>query len=297
VILADVRALTQFLEDELCSQDLENMASYFWMMSLRSSSNISPLHRQRVKGREILISEDPKLHLVWLQSRIHIKPLPKYLLSYAFWSIYLSSHTSPFCPQRCDQIRKAALGYLRTYNYLIKYESDFALAQDAHLVPKNVTWSEFCAFISNFDAISDTMVSQRYAFGELRLARLNFYAKLILRKYRLQHVHTSYGAYFARFYAPLLFVFGIMAIVLNAFQVWLQAMPSAVVEWSRLSETARGFAIFLLVFIALLSSILLLLGCYRFVNEWQHAIRKEVARKKYDSLVDYRSRDKESSTV
>jgi hypothetical protein len=286
VNLADVGALATFLENELCSPDLENMAPNLWMMSLRSSTNISPLHRQRVKGREILISEDPKLHLVWLPSRVHIKPLPTYLLSYAFWDIYLSPQTSPLRPQSRDRVLKAALGYLRTYYYLIKYESDFVLAQDACLVPKSVTWPEFCAFTSGLNSIPDTSVSSRYAFGELRLNRLNFYAKFVLRKYRLQYVHTSYGTYFARFYAPFLFIFGVITVMLNALQVGLQAEPLAAVKWPRFWDTARGFAIMALMFALILASLLLFLGLYRFVDEWQYAIRKEVSRKRHGNLIE-----------
>ena len=236
-----------------------------------------------------MIGEEPKLHLVWLQSRIHIKPLPRYLLSYAFWDIYLSPQkspqTSPLCPQRRDRI--GSLGYLRTYDdYLIKHESDFVLAQDAHLVPASVTWPAFCAFTSGFGAIPDPAVSARYAFGELRLSRLNFYAKFVLRKYRLQYVHTSYGSYFATLlYTPFLFVFGTIAIMLGSLQVWLQAQVGDVVSWPSFWGAARGFAMGTLTFNIILASLLPSLGLYRFVNEWQHAIRKKVARKRHDGLI------------
>ncbi|KAH8593095.1 hypothetical protein B0O99DRAFT_662830 [Bisporella sp. PMI_857] len=36
--------------------------------------------------RTILITEDPNEHLVWLESRNFIKPLPEYLLDFDFWS-------------------------------------------------------------------------------------------------------------------------------------------------------------------------------------------------------------------
>lgn len=285
VNLTDVGALTKFLEDELYSPDLEMMAPYLWMMSLRSGANISPLHRQLVKGRQILISEDPKLHLVWLSSRIFIKPLPRYLLSHAFWDVYLCRQNSPLCPQGRNRIHKAALGYLRTYYYLIKYESDFVLAQDSHLIPKDVSWPDFCAFTSGLGSVPDSAVSARYAFGELRLGRLNFYIKFVLRKYRFQFVHTSYGSYFARFYAPLLFIFAVISIALSALQVWLRAEPLATIKWSRVWDTACGFAIAIVILSVVLASLLLALGVYRFVNEWQHAIRKEVSRKSHSDLV------------
>jgi len=283
--LADVGALTSFLEDDLCSQDLERMAPYFWMMSLRSSSNISPLHRQRVKGREILISEDPKLHLVWLQDRIHIKPLPAYLLSFAFWDIYLLQRSSPLPEESRSRILKAALGYVRTFYYLVKYESDLTLAQERHLIPKSVSWAQFCAFTSKFHSISDADVSARYSFGELRLSRLNFYCKFILGKFRIQHVHTSYSAYFARLYAPFLFVFGIFAVVLSALQVELQVEPFAQVEWPRFWDSCRWFAFLTLVLATAFTALLLCLFLHRFVAEWQHAIRDELARKRHEALI------------
>jgi hypothetical protein len=44
-----------------------------------------------MKRREIVVTEDPRLHLVWIYDRVFIKPLPKYLLSHDFWQIYLLS--------------------------------------------------------------------------------------------------------------------------------------------------------------------------------------------------------------
>ena len=60
-------------------------------MATQSSANINALNRQIVKGRKIIITEDPQLHLIWLQDRIHIKPVPQCLLSHAFWSDVLLS--------------------------------------------------------------------------------------------------------------------------------------------------------------------------------------------------------------
>jgi hypothetical protein len=49
--------LSEFLEREYCCKDLETMAPYLWMMSAQSSVSINPLHRQRVKLREVVITE------------------------------------------------------------------------------------------------------------------------------------------------------------------------------------------------------------------------------------------------
>lgn len=76
------RRVTEFLNNEFLLTDLEEISSRLWMMSKHDHKSISPLHRQRVKGREIIITEDPRLHLIWYHDRIFIKPLPKYILSH-----------------------------------------------------------------------------------------------------------------------------------------------------------------------------------------------------------------------
>jgi hypothetical protein len=130
--------IQEFLNEEFLLNDIEELSSRLWMMAKHDSKSISPLHRQKVKGREIVITEDPRLHLVWYYNRIFIKPLPKYLLSYPFWEIYLSVHPNSSVEQKA--LRKAILGYLRSYCYLIKYESDFRIAINDQLLPPDITF-------------------------------------------------------------------------------------------------------------------------------------------------------------
>lgn len=227
ISLKDRVRLTDFLWGEFCSDDVDRMAPHLWMMSQQSSANISPLHRQRVKRREIVVTEDPKLHLVWMYDRIFIKPLPKYLLSDNFTRKYLlssSSLPSPLLlrPNQKTEIRAATLGYLRTYSLLIRYESDLRIAQDKNLclVPREMCWPQFCNFTRQYlPTTSDADVSERYRFGEIRLTRLNFYSKFFLRKSAYQRMYSSYGAYFSRFYGPLIFIFGSLSTQLSTMQV------------------------------------------------------------------------------
>ncbi|PVH98052.1 hypothetical protein DM02DRAFT_683396 [Periconia macrospinosa] len=67
--------------------------------------------------------------------------------------------------------------------------------------------------------VQDTDVTERYTYGELRLSRLNFYSKIFLRKLYFRRRHAQYGSYFAHFFAPLLFAFGLTSVVLSAMQV------------------------------------------------------------------------------
>ena len=116
----------------------------------------------------------------------------------------------------------SALGFLRIYYYLIQHESDFEIAYSkTRLLPSDITWNEFCAFSKDFSDISDDAVSERYCYGEIRLTRLNLYAKLIIGKFQYERVDGQYGAFFARFYGPLLFIFGILSIILSTIQVEL----------------------------------------------------------------------------
>lgn len=235
VALDQGEQLGTFLEGELCCDDLETMAPHLWTMSTQSSASVQPLHRHRLLGREILITESPRLHLVWYYNRVFIKPMPRYLLSHKFWTTYLLCGSdaadelegSPLAPSprstlvgRTEKIRRAALGFVRTYRHLIRHESDFNIAQSVGLLPSEATWPRFCAFVSRFeDSIQDADVSNRYHYGDLRLTRLNFYCMLFLRRTHFEHLPTQYADYFARYFGPLLFVFAAQSLVLSAMQL------------------------------------------------------------------------------
>lgn len=280
IYLHDVGTLSTFLENELYSAELEKMAPYLWMMSLHSSSNISPLHRQIVKGRKIVLTEEPSLHLVWLPDRIHLKPIPLYLLSFSFWQHYLLSSTSPLPVAQQSRLAKAALGYVRSYRYLIRHESDLRLAQENNLIHASVTWPQFCSFTSKFSMILDSDVSDRFTYGELRLNRLNFYCKFMLGKVRIHRISTTYGTYFSRFYAPVLFVFAGLSVILNSLQVELGVEELANEKRPRfwafshfltMSGLASAFVLLLFLFSLLV---------FRFVMEWKHAIKDEIVKRR-----------------
>ena len=84
----------------------------------------------------------------------------------------------------------SALGFLRTYYYLIQHELDFEIARNkTRLLPPDITSTDFCAFSKDFVDISDDIVSERYHYKELRLTRLNLYTKLIIGKFHYEHVY------------------------------------------------------------------------------------------------------------
>jgi hypothetical protein len=267
--------LGDFLESELCSADLEKMAPYLWMMSSQSSANIRPLHHQKLLGREIIITETPKLHLVWHYDRIFIKPLPKYLLSHLFWSTYLLTNDSSVLGSgRAERVRRAALGYIRTYRYLVKHESDFDIAQEKKLIPSSVTWSQFCAFIHDFDnTIFDADVSGRYNYGELRLSRLHFYGKFILGRAKFEYLPTQYATYFSVFFGPLLFAFAATSLMLSAMQLEMTVQDTVGLGPLFVGSIYRWFSV-----IVVLGGLIVAIGlggraAWMYVDEWVYALR------------------------
>jgi hypothetical protein len=273
-VMSDSERIQSFLFKDLGLKDLDVLASRLWMMSKQDSGNITPLHRQRVKNREIIITEDPRLHLIWYHDRIFIKPLPKYLLSYRFWQAYLPSHCSP--GSELDSLRKTTLGYLRTYFYLIRHESDFLVATDEklQLLPSGTKFIEFVDFASRLEGIINKDVAPRYSYGEIRLSRLNFYSKIFLGKWNFQRVNRQYSDYFASFYGPILFAFAVFSTFLNAMQVELT------VETLDEHSLWKGFWYFCRYFsvlcVATVGVLILWMGSllfYKIVKEWEFALK------------------------
>jgi hypothetical protein len=272
--LTDRRHIWAFLLEEFCSDDLDKMADRLWWMTKQDSASISPLHRQRVKRRAIVVTEDPKLHLVWIHDRVFVKPLPRYILSHRFWQRFLSCDSPPDA-QAHRRVRQAVLGYLRTYHHLVRYESDFRIAQESslQLVPSDVSWEQFCHFRAGLASIADGDVSSRYRYGEIRLTRLNFYAPIVLGKSHFQRVAYQYSDYFARFYGPLLFGLGIVSVVLSGLQVVVSVDDPAGGHGRGLSGFALGFSIAMMVCSLALLLFLALLLVYKVGKEWHFAIQ------------------------
>jgi hypothetical protein len=142
--------IAQFLKDELITDSLDRLAPHLWLVATQNSAHISSLTHQLVRGREIVVTEDPGLHLTWIYERVFIKPLPEYLLSHAFWDYFLVSSTSPIPSPDRKALFRAACGFLRSYAFLIQHKSDYLLAiQDDKLglVPKSISFPNLVEFL------------------------------------------------------------------------------------------------------------------------------------------------------
>lgn len=104
-------------------------------------------------------------HLVWHNETVYIKPIPVCLMNYTFWMKFIVSPTSPAGSPvpvtSLSDICRLILGFLRSYAYLIRHCSDFIIAQQTNLVPANITFLQFEAFIGPYRDIPDEVVAKR----------------------------------------------------------------------------------------------------------------------------------------
>ena len=203
---------------------------------------------------------------MWYYDRIFIKPLPAYLLSSAFWQ-YLEKTDS--------DLWQAAAGLMRTYAILIRYEIDFrkAQSQELGLIPVSdgenpITYERFAQFIAPFAKLDDANVNPRYHYGEMRLTRLNWFARVFLRKLSYHRIHAQWNEYLGRFLAPFLTIFLLLAVALNAMQVELavQSLASESSGWNRFAQISRWFAITTLFCVVGVSALSLALILFMFMH-------------------------------
>jgi hypothetical protein len=210
--------LKRFLDLELKTPKLDRLLDHLWLAGPPRCAR--PLHRQRLIGRTILITENPHEHLIWFESHIFIKPHPDFLLNFEFWQDQVCSDI---------ELHKAACGFVLSYVWLVRHQSDLRIAKEVGLIHKKVEWSQWALFLENFlshiNPETFEHVSDRYHFGELRLTRLNVLHRLTGRSCQFIHGYMShstwYKAFFSRNFAWLLAIFAYVTVILSALQVGL----------------------------------------------------------------------------
>lgn len=272
------------LETSLLTRKLNSLAPHLWLVATQSSSSITALHKQKVLGREIIVTDTADLHLVWYHSKIFIKPLPRYLLSRAFWGYVFADRHFPTRENRSKQLHAATLGFMRTYCHLIRSEADFYLAKGHGLIPENIDAGSFARFIKNFSVILDAQVSPRFHFGELRLTRLNLWSAMLLRQTHYFNISRQYDTYFSRFFQPLLFAFGTFSVLLSAMQValstgdaWDREQPG----WATFMSVSKWTSIVTIILV--LTSVMSLLGMlvFKLLSELFYALGSVITRQLY----------------
>lgn len=243
-----------------------------------------PLHRQKLLKREIILTESPDQHLVWHESRIFVKPIPDFLLSYDYWENELCTN---------EELYKCACGLLLSYAWLVCHKSDFGIAKETGLLSEEIPWTWWTAFVrdilGNIDTSTLHQVNKRYQYGELRLSRLNSLYRYTPSVFSVEHLvygfmssSTWYRAFFERNFAWLLAIFAYITVVLSAMQVGLATEKlQANVQFQGASY---GFAITSMIALAVTFMVVLLVWMilifYHFSSTIQYSRRVEKERAK-----------------
>jgi hypothetical protein len=245
---------TSFLDHDLDVSRLNAIHRHLWWAGRPAAAR--SLTHQVALNRQLVVTEQADLHLVWNESSIFLKPLPAYVLE-----LQDIESNSP------------ALSLLVSYIWLIRHQSDFKIAQRAELqlVQASLTWSgwtEICEKYSRYLARFD-LLEPRYQYGELRLSRLNWIYILTGRSgprgYDL--AHNRVGSFFVRNFGWLAGTFAYLSIVLSAMQVGLGV--DRLQNSASFQDACFGFAVFTLVSLAALVMVLALVFLAIFVsNIW-----------------------------
>lgn len=224
---------TDYLRSELCVDRLNDIHAWLWIVGRPMSAR--PLHLQRIKLREIFVTEQMDLHLVWVPKQIYLKPIPRFLLDVEFWERYLCHN---------ENLYACAFGFLLSYTALIRHESDYRIAISTHLLPAEVTWSQWVVLVEQLlHHRKFASINKRYIYGELRLGRLNLIYRLIKGRIRgYLNSCTTYADFFRDNLNSLITLFAYFTIVLSAFEVGLATQQ---LQNNRaFSSAAYGFTVF-----------------------------------------------------
>ncbi|KAI5781190.1 hypothetical protein EDC01DRAFT_246023 [Geopyxis carbonaria] len=185
-----------------------------------------PLHLHKSLNHTIVVDERPDWHLVTWRTGITIKPLPRFLLDYEFFTTHLC--TSP-------SLHANASGMLLSYADLIRTESDFAVAQDHRLLPRSLDWMAWAAFMADVQAgveAGHTRINSRYRFGELRRTELLLvsWAHHGWRR-RYYYIFSDFVTFGLANYGRLIAVFAIITILLGGLNLGLSTRGGKISWW------------------------------------------------------------------
>ncbi len=280
VDLGSADSIEQYIAWELDVSQLNKIHDQLWLAGRPMSAR--PLHRQAMLDRQIVVTEQADLHLVWQESRLFLKPLPEFLMDYSVWQNYI-------CRNR--HLYGCASGFLLSYAWLICHRSDLAIANEKGLLCPKIEWHRWTAFskslLSKLDHTCLSNINIRYGYGELRLSRLNWIYRLsantrspttFVRGY--MHGYNRYSTFVRRNFAWLLVAFVYITIVLTAMQVGLAT--NRLSKDGRFQNASYGFTIFSILapLIGIIVITLVLCGLFAFNLLATVSFKNEVERKR-----------------
>lgn len=240
----DKESLVKYLQQELDLSRLDDLHHHLWLVG-RSSVAARALQRQLMIGREIILTEQADLHLVWQDSRIYLKPMPEFLLNHNFWTEYLCED---------EALWESARGFLLSYLWLVSSKIDLQIAHDKGLLPLEIQWDRWVLFskslLHDINIKTIEQVNRRFLYGELRLNRLNLIYRIVSLPHDPKNFVLGYKSGFNRY---SLFVarsfawtiggaFVYITIVLTAMQVGLAT--DRLRNDDRFQNASYGFTVF-----------------------------------------------------
>lgn len=240
--LDDKQSLHEYVLQELDLSRLDRIHNYLWLAG-RPSVGARPLHRQLMIGRQIILTEQADLHLVWQDSRIYVKPIPEFLLDLNFWTEHICQY---------DLLWQTARGFLLSYIWLVRSKNDLRIAHDNGLLPEEIRWERWVLFtrslLGSINHETLQSVNRRFLYGELRLNRLNWIYRFSLRADPKEfikgymHKYNRYSVFLERNFAWIIGSFVYVTIVLTAMQVGLATERLGKNE--RFQSASYGFTVF-----------------------------------------------------
>lgn len=294
---------TAWIENELDLERLHRINHRLWLVGRPTLPR--PLHHQILLGREVSVTEQMDMHLVWTAGHMYLKPLPRFLLEPQFWKEYLlcapncdcttgngapenfatsapkkankpKGANTPEEPKECkhSKLYKIALGFLFSYVALIRHESDLSIAKEKFLVPMDVDWPYWTSLVQQLDPEHIyPKIDQRFLYGELRLSRLNKIYKLTQKPGLRGYVYAwqTYGSFFQEYFGVLAAVTVYVAIILTAMQVGLAT--NQLKENEGFHRASYGFTVLsILGPLAFMALIFLFFLCL-FIDNWRATVR------------------------
>ncbi|KAI9655985.1 MAG: hypothetical protein M1821_005046 [Bathelium mastoideum] len=274
--------LREFFEEELDVSRVDKLKRFLWLAGQKRQCR--PLHQQVLAGRQIVLIETCHLHLMWIDTRLFIKPCPDFLLQYQAWKEHLTKDVVLY---------DSALGLLRSYVALVRRKSDLKIAQANGVLPETMAWPYWVRMSRAVLDMSNDNEGKwkptkedrniRYQFGELRLSRINWIHRLNLwdgsprEPAQFQrgflNGYYDYTSFFQRNMAWLATSTIYIVLVLTAMQVGLAA--DRLGDNRLFNNVSFGFVIFAII--APLAIILLVFAtlAFTFVDNLVHTLRRK----------------------
>jgi hypothetical protein len=132
-----------------------------------------------------------------------------------------------------------------------------------------ITCERFAEFIAPFAELGDDKVRPRYQYGEMRLTRLNWSARFMLRRLTYHHITALWNEYLGRFVAPFLTVFLLLSTALTAMQVKfaVPSSPQGSRSWDTFSQVCRWFSVLVIILVAVVSTLIIFFILFMFMHD------------------------------